>query len=58
VRSGGEDLLQGLQLVALLVDQQFRITNDVNEQDMADLELNFIFNVGGHRVKLRKNDAN
>jgi len=31
--------------------------NDVNEQDMADLQLNFLFNLGGHPVKLRENKA-
>jgi hypothetical protein len=32
-----------LNLLALLVDEQFRVTDDVDEQDVPDLE----FHVGG-----------
>jgi hypothetical protein len=30
-----------LEVLALLVDQQLRVTDDVDEQDMPDLELQF-----------------
>src|SRR5205823_2335722 len=33
-----KNLSKRLQLVALLGDQQFRVTDDVDEQDMSDLE--------------------
>jgi len=39
-----------LQLIALFVDEQFRITDDVDEQDMSDLELNFGRVVVGHML--------
>ena len=41
----------------LLVDKEFRITDDVDEKDMRDLDLNFLFNLGRHSVKLRENKA-
>ena len=41
----------------LLVDQQFRIADDVDEKDMRDLKLHFLFNLGRHRAKLRQNKA-
>ena len=41
----------------LLVDKEFRITDDVDEKDMRDLDLNFLFNLGRHPVKLRENKA-
>ena len=41
----------------LLVDQQFRITDDVYEQDMRDFELNFLFNRRQHPLTLRHNKA-
>jgi hypothetical protein len=33
------------------------ISNDVDEQDVADLQPDLFFNLGGHVVKLRKNNA-
>ena len=41
----------------LLVDQQFRIADDVDEKDMRDLKLHFLFNLGRHSAKLRQNKA-
>jgi len=41
----------------LFINQQFGITNDVDEQDMANLKLNRFFNLAGHPVKLRENKA-
>src|SRR5713101_7660388 len=43
--------------ISLLIDQQFRVTNDVDEEDMGDLQPNLFFNLGGHVVKLRENRA-
>ena len=40
-----------IQLVhrgALLIHRKLRITNDVNEQDMRDLQLDFLFHLAGH----------
>jgi hypothetical protein len=41
----------------LLIDRQLRVTDNVCEQDMRDLELDFLFNLGGHPVNLRENKA-
>jgi hypothetical protein len=41
----------------LLGNEQFRVTNNIDEQDVADLELDFFLNLRGHLVTLRKNEA-
>jgi hypothetical protein len=33
---------------SLLMDRQLRVTDNLCEQHMRDLELNFLFNLGGH----------
>jgi len=43
-----DDRFQRLNLVALLVDEQFRVTDNVDEQDMPDLELNVGPRIGRH----------
>src|SRR5262249_48338892 len=45
-----DNLPQDLQLRGLLVQEQLGITDDVDEQDMADLQPNFRFCLGGHLV--------
>src|SRR4029450_459515 len=50
------DLLQGLQLVPLLGNEQLRVADDVDKQDMPDLERHFL-NLAGHLLKLRENKA-
>jgi hypothetical protein len=42
------DLLQGLQALALLGDEQLGVTNNVDEQDVPDLQLDFLVDLGGH----------
>ena len=42
------DLLQCLKQVALLGDEHFRVTDDVDEQDMPDLELHVWKMLGRH----------
>ena len=42
------DLLERLQLLALLSDEQFGVTDDVDEEDMPDLEPDLFFTFGGH----------
>src|SRR5438094_147440 len=42
------DLFQCLQLLALLGDEQFGITDDVDEENVPDLQLNLFFNLSGH----------
>ena len=42
------NLFQLLKLLALLVDEQLRVTDDVDEQDMADLEFYVGEMLGGH----------
>jgi len=32
----------------LVVNRKLGVTNNVNEQDMANLELDFLFNFSGH----------
>jgi hypothetical protein len=38
------NVAQSAKQFALLVDEQFRVTHDVDENDMADLELDFFLN--------------
>jgi hypothetical protein len=37
-----------LKLLALLGDEEFRITDDVDKQDVPDLQLDLFLNFGGH----------
>src|SRR5438093_12071048 len=46
------NLIERIERPALLVDQKFRVANDVHEQDMSDHQLNSLFNLSGHPVKL------
>src|SRR5438876_3486619 len=47
------DLCQLIDCRALLVNRKLRIANDVDEQDMRDLQLNFSLNLGRHLAMLR-----
>src|SRR5438477_3658794 len=42
------DLFQCLKLLALLGDEQFGITDDVDEENVPDLQLDLFFNLRGH----------
>jgi hypothetical protein len=35
------DSFQRIKLLALLIDQQLRVANNIDEQNMPDLKLNF-----------------
>ena len=39
-----------MQIIALLVDQELGVTDDVDEEDMADLELDLFLDLNGHLV--------
>jgi hypothetical protein len=53
------DLIELVEQRSLLVNQQLRVTDDVYEQDMRDLQLNLLFNFGGHlRSSLTSNLSN
>jgi hypothetical protein len=52
-----DELIKLLEYLALIVDQKFREAHHVHEQDMGDFEMNFLFNLAGHPVKLRENKA-
>jgi hypothetical protein len=41
----------------LFVNREFRVADDVEEEDMRDLELDLLFNLGQHPVTLRHNKA-
>ena len=51
------DFFQLLNLRALFVDEQFGITDDVNEQDMADLELHVRARLSRHEPSTIPNPA-
>jgi hypothetical protein len=42
------NLPQNVELLTLLIDQQLRVTNDVDKQDMPDLEFYFCGMLGRH----------
>src|SRR5437763_2881645 len=42
------DLFQCLKLLALLSDEHFRVTDNVDEQNVPDLQLDLFLNFGGH----------
>jgi hypothetical protein len=37
-----------MQIIALLIDQELRVTDDVDEKDVPNLEPNLFLNFGGH----------
>ncbi|HEX8077649.1 MAG TPA: hypothetical protein VF511_07530 [Chthoniobacterales bacterium] len=43
-----DDLVQSLRKFRLLIDQQFRETDDVHEQHMADYQFSIAFQVSAH----------
>src|SRR6202035_2859059 len=52
-----DELIKLLKYLALIVNQEFREAHHVQEQDMGDFEMNFLFNLGRHPVKLPENKA-
>jgi len=42
------NFIERMQIIALLVDQQFRVTDDIDEEDVPNLEPNLFLNFGGH----------
>ena len=43
------NLVERMQIIALLIDQQLGVTDNVDEEDMRDLELDLFLNFTGHR---------
>ena len=41
----------------LFVNGELRVADDVEEENVRDLKLDFLFNLGGHVVKLSENTA-
>jgi hypothetical protein len=41
----------------LLIDESLRVTNNVYEENMRDLKLNFLFDLGGHADSRRNGSA-
>ena len=37
-----------MRIIALLIDQEFGVTDDVDEKDMGDFELDLFLNLNGH----------
>ena len=48
LRRPEHDFRQLAEPLLLFFDQELGVTDDVDEQDMADLKLNLLFSVGGH----------
>ncbi len=48
-----DHFLQMFQKLALLINEQFGVAHDVDEEDMRDLEIDFFFNLG-HGELLRR----
>src|SRR5438128_11642167 len=48
-----DDLIELLLQLALIVDQQFRVTDSVDKEDVRDLKLNLFFNFSGHDLLRR-----
>src|SRR5207249_5163852 len=51
------DLTQFLQILELLVDEQLRVTDDVNKQNVPDFELHIGGMLGQHGIFLSKESA-
>ena len=48
--SFSNNLVERMRIIALLIDQELGVTDDVDEQDMRDFELNLFLNLNGHLV--------
>lgn len=48
------DFIEGTEQSPLLVNQQFRVTDNVDEQDVRDFQRDFLFDLGGHSVRQRR----
>ena len=44
-----------MQIIALLINQELGVTDDVDEEDMADLQPDLLFNLRQHPLTLPKN---
>ena len=42
------DFVQRAQSLALLINEQFRVTDDVDEEDVRNFQLDLFFTFGGH----------
>ena len=42
------NFIERMQIIALLIDQELGVTDDVDEEDMADLQFDLFFNFSGH----------
>jgi hypothetical protein len=47
---GRPHFFQFVKLLALLIDEQLRVANDVDKQDMGDFELDLFLDLNGHLV--------
>src|SRR4051794_7556979 len=48
--ASANNLVQFFNYCVLFVNRKLRVTNDVNEQDMGNLELDLLLDLGGHLV--------
>ena len=51
------NLVEFINSGVLFVNGEFRVADDVDEENVCDLKLDFFFNLGGHVVKLSENKA-
>jgi hypothetical protein len=42
------NLVERMRIIALLINQQLGVTDDVDKKDMRDFELNLFLNLNGH----------
>jgi hypothetical protein len=47
-RRSANNVVQSLEPLALLGNEQFGVTDDVDEQDVSDLKLDLLVNLSGH----------
>src|SRR5260370_39504613 len=52
-----DHLVEGVNHRLLFINRKLRVTDNVDEQDMRDLQLNLFLNLSGHAVKLRENKS-
>ena len=42
------NFIERMQIIALLINQELGVTDDVDEEDMTDLQFDLFFNFSGH----------
>jgi hypothetical protein len=53
-----DELIKLLKYLALIVNQKFRKAHHVHEQDVGNFQMKFLFNLGGHPLKLHEKQSN